>query len=130
MRRRRVLIPGPVLIGFNTLFDRSFGDPKSKIVKVTPSAIGDVLLPFACPHCNEVRSAVIDKKTRLGYYDEERKFSWCPACRGRYVINGKGTDLIGAIEPGATHAPALVERDGKVTTLQILNDGFTLLGAS
>jgi hypothetical protein len=113
-RRRKLLIPGPVLVGFSALFDQAHGDPRTPrpYVKVTPTAIGGMLVPFPCPHCGAVRSAVIDPKTRLGYHDKERDFSWCPACRKRYVINPKGAALVGALPPGATHAPALVERAG------------------
>jgi hypothetical protein len=111
VRRPRLLISGPVLLGFSTLFDSAWGSPLTPkpYPKVTPSRVGDVLLPFACPWCKEVRSAVIDRKTRLGYHDKERDFSWCPSCRGRYVINPKGQPLSSSLPAGATHAPALVE---------------------
>lgn len=129
--KRRVLIPGPVLVGFGEIFDRSFGNPKTEkpYPKVTPSKIGDVLLPFLCPHCGSVRSAVIDKKTRLGYWDKERDFSWCPACQGRYVINPDGAPLEEPLEPGATHAPALVERNGETRVLRLDDNGLDTLGA-
>lgn len=133
-RRRKVLIPGPVLVGFATLFDQSYGDPRTPrpYPKVTPSCVGGVLLPFPCPHCSAVRPAVIDPKTRVGYWDEERGFSWCPACGKRYVIKSKGTPLVGEIPAGATHAPALVERGDKteVVGLLVAADGFDTLGAS
>lgn len=128
----RTLIGGPVLVGFNYLFDRDRGMPSAKpYPKVTPSKIGSTLLPFACVHCGEVKTAVIDAKTRLGYYDRDRGFSWCPSCQGRYVINDKGTELVGALPPGATHAPALVEREGKTKIAGLLStpDGLDVLGA-
>ena len=130
-RRHRVLIPGPVLLGFGEIFDRSYGrhDTPRPYPKVTPSCMGEVLLPFPCPHCNAVRSAVVDRKTRLGYYDKNREFSWCPACRGRYVINPTGTPLVGALPEGATCAPALVERRGKTEVLGLLAEsGLDVLG--
>jgi len=133
-RRRKVLIPGPVLVGFSEFFDRSYGDPRTPrpYPKVTPSCVGGVLLPFPCPHCSAVRSAVIDPKTRLGYFDKERDFSWCPSCRGRYEIIPEGQPLIGALPAGATHAPALVERRGKKSEIVGLigADGLDTLGAS
>ncbi len=131
-RRRRLLIPGPVLIGFGQVFDQSYGDPRTKLPypRVTPSCIGAVLLPYPCPHCKAVRSQVIDPKTRLGYYDAERKFSWCPSCRGRYVVNPKGTPLTKSLPPGVDHAPALVERGGKSEVIGLLTGhGLDSLGA-
>lgn len=130
-RLRRTLIPGPVLIGFADVFDASFGDPKTPrpYPKVTPSRVGDTLLPFPCPHCGAVRSAVIDPKKRGGYYDSERKFSWCPSCQGRYVVKPEGTPLQRALPPGAMYAPALVERGGEVETLGEPEDGLDALGA-
>ena len=133
-RKRKVLLPGPVLLGFGEIFDRSYGDPRTKkpYMRVTPSTVGGVLLPFECPHCGEVRAAVIDRKTRLGYADKERGFSWCPACQGRYVIKPEGTPLIGELPAGAAHAPALIERGGKreVIGLHAKNEeALTALGA-
>lgn len=131
-RSRRVLIPGPVLLGFATMFDQSYGDPKTPrpYPKVTPSCVGGVLLPFKCPHCSAVRSVVIDPKTRLGYRDTERGFSWCPACTKRYDICLEGTPLKKPLPAGATHAPALVERGDKTTVVGLLvDDGFEVLGA-
>ena len=132
-RKRKIRLPGKPLIGFSSLFDASEGDPRTKrpYPKVTPSCIGGVLIPFMCPHCTAVRSAVIDPKTRLGYYDKEREFSWCPACRGRYVIDPKGTPLEDALPAGATHAPALVERGEVTEVVGVIEDrGLDMLGAA
>ena len=132
-RRRKVLIPGPVLVGFSEFFDRSYGDPRTPrpYPKVTPSCVGGVLLPFPCPHCSAVRSAVIDPKKRLGYFDKERDFSWCPSCQGRYEIIPEGQPLIGTLPAGATHAPALVERGKKTELVGMIGaDGLDVLGAS
>lgn len=129
--RRRILIPGPVLIGFSELFDRAHGDPKTErpYPKVTPSRMGSVLLPFACPHCGEVRSEVVDPRRREHYYDRDRDFGWCPACRKRYVIDFKGTPLVASISAGAVAAPALVERNGTTKALDVPDDGIDALGA-
>jgi hypothetical protein len=131
-KTKRLLLSGPVLVGFADVFDRSFGNPKTPrpYPKVTPSAMCGVLLPFECPHCGEVRSQPIDPKTRLGYHDKQRDFSWCPACKGRYVIDPKGTPLVGSLPSNATHAPALVERGNKSEVVGLLeNNGLDMLGA-
>jgi len=134
IRSRRLLLSGPVLIGFGAIFSESSGRGNTPFPypKVTPTIVSGVLLPFPCPHCTEVRSAVIDAKTRLGYFDKERGWSWCPACRGRYIVNPKGTPLAKDLPAGATHAPALVERAGKTEVVGLLAaaDGLVMLGAS
>lgn len=133
IRRRRMLLSGPVLIGFGTIFDEACGDPMTPrpYPRVTPSVIAGTLLPFPCPHCGCVRKQVIDAKTRLGYYDAERDFSWCPACRKRYVIDSKGTPLVDDLPAGATHAPALVGRGEKSEVIGriVEDDGLDVLGA-
>ena len=132
IRGRRVLLPGSVLVGFAGAFDKAYGDPRTPrpYPKVTPSQVGGVLLPFECPHCSAVRSAVIDPRTRLGYYDKERGFSWCPACDKRYVIESKGQPLKKPLLPDAMHAPALVERDGAASFVGLAKrDGLDSLGA-
>jgi hypothetical protein len=136
-RHRRALIPGPVLIGFSELFDRAYGNPKTKLntdgsyPRVTPSRIGYALLPFACPHCGEVRNEAVDPKRRANYRDDERGFYWCPSCGWRYILNTKGHPLEDSLPVGATHAPALVEQNGK-TELVVApaEDGLDSLGAA
>ena len=51
--RRRLLLPGPVLMGFADLYDAAYGNPcpPDKMPVVTPTLIGGVALPFPCPHC-------------------------------------------------------------------------------
>lgn len=131
--RRRVLIPGPVLIGFAELFDTAYGDPKTPrpYPRVTPSRVGASLLPFPCPHCGEVRAEPVHPKKGEGYRDRERGYSWCPACRGRYVVNRSGGPLVGHLVPGATCAPALVSRNGKESVLELpaKRNGLDCLGA-
>ena len=118
LMRARPLISGPVLVGFGRLFDAAWGNPKTPgpYPKVTPSRVGDTLLPFQCPHCGKVRSVVVGKK-KMRYFDPVRGFSWCPGCKGRYIVNYRGMELIGEFDPKAVHAPALVERSGKVETI-------------
>jgi hypothetical protein len=132
LKKNRVLVPGPVLIGFGDVFDASYGDPRTPrpYPKVTPSRVGNVLLPFPCPHCGAIRTAVIDPKTRNTYRDADRGFSWCPSCQKRFIIDPAGTPLTKALPAGATYAPALVDRGGKVeTSTDPVKDSLSLLGA-
>lgn len=132
LRSGRVLLSGPVLLGFSEFFDRAYGCPKTPTPypKVTPSKVGGVLLPFPCPYCGEVKSAVVDPKTRLGYWDRQRGHSWCPACNKRYVIDSKGRELEEGLPEGATHAPALVTRGDKTEVIGLpVADGLNMLGA-
>jgi hypothetical protein len=131
-RNNRVILSGPVLIGFGDIFDRSFGSDRTPrpYPKVTPSSVGGVLLPFPCPHCGEAKSDAVDPKRRGNYRDKERGHSWCPACQGRYIVDTAGTPLIGELPAGATCAPARVERGGKVEVLEApVEDGFNAIGA-
>jgi hypothetical protein len=132
VRGRRVLIPGPVLVGFAEFFDRSYGNPKTPKVNggypiVTPSKIGQTLLPFVCIYCDKVQS--VDPKQVTDYTDNQRGFSWCPSCRGRYVLDTNGQPLTQDLPPGAEYAPAVV-RSGEETRVigKSTKDGFTLLG--
>lgn len=127
----RKLIPGPILLGFAELFDEAYGrSTAAPMPTVTPSRVGDVLLPFACPHCGVVKPEPVDKKKHDHYADKGRGFSFCPACRGRYVINFKGMPLPEPLPSGATCAPAKVERSGKVEILPVPEESsLDLLGA-
>lgn len=127
MKRPRHLIRGPVLIGFMEAFSEASGrdDTPRPYVKVTPSRVGPILLPFKCPHCSAVRAEVVDARKRNAYRDNERGFSWCPACRMRYVINPTGTLLADALPAGASYAPALVDRgDGKPALVGMTESSF------
>ena len=128
---RRVLLRGPSLVGFFELFDNSCGDPSTPLpyAKVKPAVVGGVLLPFACPHCGAVKPEMVHTKRALNYKDG-RGFSWCPACKKRYFLDEKGAPLSGEIEVGATCAPAVVERGGKITVVsgRTASDGLQLLG--
>jgi hypothetical protein len=113
-KRRRALIPGPPLLGFADAFDGAYGDPETPrpYPRVTPARVGGALLPFPCPHCGAVRSEAVDARRRLWYLDEERGHSWCPRCRGRYILNTEGAPLPAPLPAGATYAPAAVDRGG------------------
>lgn len=128
---RRRLIRGKPLLGFAEIFDGAWGDPRTDrpYVHVTPSRIGEVLLPFSCPHCAEVRSEAVDPRRRGRYADKERGFSFCPACLGRYVLHAVGMVLMGELPAGATSAPARVERGGKVEQGAREGGAFDLIGA-
>lgn len=130
--RPSVLIGGIPLCGFAAAFDQSWGKkPKGPMPRVTPTLIGGVLAPFACPHCGQVRSETVDARKRRLYADRERGFSWCPACRHRYVIDFKGQPLAGSLPAGAVCAPAKVERGGQVSVSDTPEEagGLDLLGA-
>lgn len=129
---RRKLLPGPALLGFADQFDGAYGDPKTPhpYPQVTPSSMSGILLPFPCPHCGQVRGEAVDPRTRAGYCDPERGFSFCPACCKRYVINWRGMPLAEALPAGAVSAPAKVERGGKGQVLRGREGGrLELLGA-
>lgn len=131
--QRRMILPGPVLVGFAAMFDRAYGDPKTPrpYARVAPTKMGSVLLPFPCPNCSAVRAEVVDPKTRKGYTDEERGFSWCPSCYKRYVIEPEGIPLAEAIPEGAEGAPARITwADDRVEILGVrAPDGLLMLGA-
>lgn len=129
--RHRFLLTGPTLLGFSEMFDSAYGNPRTPrpYPKVTPARVGGVLLPFPCPHCGAAKSDVVDPKKRHHYRDEHRGHSWCPGCRGRYVIDYRGAPLAKPLPAGATSAPARVERNGKVEVLgPIEESGFNVLG--
>jgi hypothetical protein len=117
-------------VGFFELFAESSGreDTPRPYVTVKPAIVGGVLLPFSCPHCDTVKPEMVHPK-RSANYKDERGFSWCPACRMRYVLDENGAPLSGDIEVGATHAPAVLERDGKKLILLDKDDGLNTLGA-
>lgn len=108
------LLRGEVLLGFQALFDDAHGrgDTPWPYPIVTPSTIGPALLPFACPHCGEVRPEIVDPARYKEYRDAARKFSWCPACRCRYYVDRRGMSLAVSLSAGATSAPARVDRLG------------------
>jgi hypothetical protein len=119
------------LVGFFDLFAESSGrEEPGPYVKVKPAVVGGVLLPFACPFCGVVQSTAVDKKKWTDYADA-RGFSWCPACRKRYVLDGKGAPLAEEIAVGATHAPAVIELGGKMAVIggRTTASGLKLLGA-
>lgn len=128
-RRARRYISGPVLLGFAEAFDASRGDPNTPrpYVTVTPSRLGKTLLPFACPHCEAVSSEAVDPETRSVYLDRDREFSWCPVCRGRYVLQLSGAPLAAAVRPSDGFAPARVLRGA--VTVKRRQHGLDLLGA-
>jgi uncharacterized Zn-finger protein len=128
---RRLLLRGPVLIGFNEMFADASGreDTPRPYVTVKPALVGGVLLPFECPHCEAVKPEMVHPKRSQDYKDE-RGFSWCPGCRVRYVLDEKGAPLAEGVEVGATHAPAVIERGGKTAVIGGRStDGLKLLGA-
>lgn len=128
---RRVLLRGPVLIGFQELFDDARGDSHTPrpYLTVKPALVGGALLAYPCPHCDAVRPEMVHPQRRFNYRDETRGFSWCPACRKRYILDDKGAPLSTELGVGATYAPAIIERDGKVVLIEKPVDGLNTLGA-
>lgn len=132
------LLPGVPLIGFYTAFDESKGASGTPwpYPIVTPSAVGPALLPFHCPHCGAVCDELVDPKTRMFYFDKNRKFSWCPKadCRGRFFVDRTGMPLAEPLPAGASAAPSMVERfvegEKKPTKSMMASSGrFDMLGA-
>lgn len=127
------LLSGPVLVGFAELFDKAYGDPKTPrpYPFVTPSRIGSVLLPFACPACH----APIELASVRKYSDTRRGFSWCPRCKQRYVLDKKGSPLKEPVAPNALTAPASVKKHNQITKLEAVvvsspdEGALNLLGA-
>lgn len=105
------LIPGPHLLGFMTAFDESRGSPNTPwpYPIVIPSAVGSVLLPFPCPHCKKTCADHVHPTRRWHHFDKERKFCWCPACRGRFFVDRRGQLLVEPLAAGSLVAPARVE---------------------
>jgi len=118
-------IPGPPLLGFADAFDEAYGrsDTPKPYPKVTPSKVGNTLLPFPCPHCDVVCPVMITQR-RAAYCDAKREHCWCPNCRKRYILDVTGQSLSVLLPPDATFAPACV--NGKLKKPQIA--GLTLLG--
>lgn len=91
---RAALIPGPVLLGFAMAFDEAYGKPGRGLPPVvTPARVGGILLPFACIHCGAVRPEPVNSQAGK-YQDPVRGHSWCPSCRGRYVLNRLGREVL------------------------------------
>jgi hypothetical protein len=130
--RGRYLIPGPILIGFAEFFDRAYGDPKTPKKNgdypiVTPSKLGDTLLPFMCIYCEVVQS--VCPKQLANYTDDRRGFSWCPSCRGRYILDRQGQPLEDDIPAGVDYAPAAVKHGEETTVVgKYTKDGLVVLG--
>ncbi len=122
-----VLISGPVLLGFAMAFDECYGEPGNGLPPiVTPTAIGGVLLPFACVHCGQVRPEPVSVHASK-YRDPIRGHSWCPSCNGRYLLDSKGVPLSNELECSATHAPALINGKSQSKLLPSMS-GLELLG--
>ena len=118
-------IPGTPLLGFAEAFDEAYGRP-GPTPRVTPSRVGEKLLPFACPHC---AAPVGHNVVMLGYLDPNRGHRWCPSCRGRFTLASAGTPLVGALARGAKVAPALVDCEARGEILRDAGALF-LLGSS
>lgn len=105
MRRIR-LLQGPVLLGFADAFDATYGDPLTPTPYpcVTPSTVGTVLLPFACPRCG----VALNVAGLILYRDPSRGFRWCPKCQGRFTLDLEGSPLATSLPAGSIMAPSLI----------------------
>jgi hypothetical protein len=126
-RRRVKYLPGTPILGFHGLFEADYGDPNTKepYVRVTPSKLGSLLLPFKCPECKQVNYEFSDARRRAMYKDPRpgRTNHWCPMCKVRFCLVEEGMPLPKALPPGAAYAPARVDRGGEVSFL-----GKTMIG--
>lgn len=119
------LIPGPALLGFAMAFDECYGKAtRGPLPVIAPASIGGVLLPFECIHCGEVRAEVVGAQAAQ-FKDATRGHSWCPACRGRYLLDMRGAPLAINLGAGARGAPATINGRQPVTAL---HSGMDLLG--
>ena len=101
------------------MFEADFGDPKteSPMRVITPSFVGQSLLPFRCPRCQKVPQALACPFTREHYKDPRpgRDNHHCPLCGCRFKINLRGVQLGTPIQAGAEVGPSRVECGGKIT---------------
>jgi hypothetical protein len=110
------VIKGTPLLGFADAFDASWGNPATPkpYLRVTPSRLGDALLPFRCPGCGAVLTQFSDPGSRSCYTDPQRGHRWCPACGLRILLDVGGMPLPAPLLPGAVVAPSKVTREGAV----------------
>jgi len=89
---RPTRIRGAALLGFAEAFDGAYGDPRTATpyVTVRPLRIGETLLPFYCLRC----SSAIGPIAWAECADRRRRYNWCPTCRGRFVLDRRGTPVL------------------------------------
>lgn len=106
------LIQGRPLVGFYGIFEENFGKPTNgPMPTVTPSFVGNSLLPFRCPSCQRVCQELACTVTREHYADPRpgRDNHFCHACGCRFRIDLRGVKLPCALAPGADVAPSMVD---------------------
>lgn len=128
------LISGPSLCGFHGIFEDDFGaaETESDMPTITPSAVGNSMLPFRCPTCREIPQALACPKTREHYRDRREgreRVYWCPLCRSRFRLDNNSVPLPCALEAGAVVGPSRVERGGMVSWQDRPGTVSTVLGA-
>lgn len=123
-------IAGPSVCGFFGAFEQDYGTPPTgALPRVTPSRVGDAILPFNCPSC-DAKIDFSDRKKRESYHDTRVSGSakndnyWCPGCAARFKLNLRGKKFNGAVDNGV--APSTVEMiaigdDGLVDIKRIEN---------
>lgn len=114
----KTLIQGPSLCCFWGLFEQDFGDPttESPMRTITPSFVGNSMLPFRCPRCKDVCQDLACPLLRDHYHDqrEGRDNHFCPRCGCRFKISMSGMPLPCAIQTGADVGPSKVEYNNEV----------------
>ena len=83
---------------------------------ITPSRVGNALLPFRCPRCKEIPQDLACPVAREHYKDPRPGGAYhCPRCGCRFRINLQGTPLDSTLPAGAEVGPSRVERAGKTS---------------
>lgn len=111
------LIPGPPLCGFFAHFESAYGraDTETDMPTVTPSRVGNSLLPWRCPSCGAPMQELACPHTRKMYCDTRpgrEGICWCPRCNARFRLDERGVDLPCDLKAGAEVGPSLVTRGG------------------
>lgn len=114
-------------------FEAGWGDPSTPkpYVTITPSFVGNSLLPFRCPNCKRPAQELACPKTRKKYHDqrEGRDNYYCPECGYRFKIDLAGTPLASTLKAGATVGPSKITRGGKTSWQDRPGILGTVLGA-
>lgn len=120
-------IEGPSLCGFHGLFESDYGDSSTPepLCTITPSFVGNSMLPFRCPRCEKIMQALACPKTRDMFRDKRPGHGnyFCPDCGYRFKLNEEGTPLTSSLPAGALCGPSRVDCVGGSSTWQD-NPGF------
>ena len=136
-REQRVWLAGPTICGLWGMFEDNFGlsSTPTPYARVTPSRVGDALLPFHCPGCGGVID-FSDAARREAFHDTRSGHDnyWCPRCGARFEINDAAAAASGAVTIGADGAAtSIVEqvdrgRDGLLNVRRRFQASLTPTG--